>query len=775
MNSLKTFITLLFSLGTLSLSAQNFSLSGYLRDSATGEELPFANVVVKGTTIGVNTNAYGFYTISLPAGDHVLLFQFLGYQTLEKKISLQKNERLSVELPLETKTLEEVVISGEAANANVVKNEMSVVSLSPKSIETIPVLFGEKDILKTLQLMPGVSSTGEGNTGFYVRGGSSDQNLIILDEAPVYNASHLLGFFSVFNSDAVKSLKLYKSGIPAEYGGRLSSVLDVKMNNGNDRKFGAEGGIGLISSRLTLEGPLKKNRGSFIVSGRRTYADLFLKLSSDPALKDSKLYFYDLNAKLNYRIGERDRLYLSGYFGRDVFESSGIFGLDWGNGTGTLRWNHLFSDRFFSNTSIIFSDYTYNIGLTSGSTPFDITAGIQDWNFKQDFNLALSNNNQLKFGFNIIRHDFTPGTLTPTGGNINFNAIIVPGRVAVETGTYVSYEQKLGERLQLTYGLRMSTFSNVGEMTEYQFESGQEVPFDSVTYGSGTFYNTQVGWEPRFNANFVINKKSSLKVSYNRTYQYLHLLSNSSAGSPTDVWIPTTPIVKPEIADQVALGYFRNFNDNKYESSIEVYYKNLDNQIDYKNGAEILLNPYLESQLVFGKGYAYGMEFFLKKRYGRFNGWVGYTLSTTRRVFEEINNGEPFSARQDRRHDISLVGMYKVNDRWELSATWVYNTGDAVTFPTGQYKVEDRRISVYSERNGYRMPSYHRMDFGATLQGKKTKKFESSWNFSVYNMYGRYNAFFIRFEENEDNPEQVDAIQTSLFSFVPAITYNFKF
>ncbi|BDC99455.1 TonB-dependent receptor [Persicobacter psychrovividus] len=775
MNPIKTLLLVLFLALGQAAFAQNFSVSGYLKDGKTGEELPFANVVVKGTTTGVTTNAYGFYTLTLPEGEYELNYQFLGYTTLTKKVSLNKNIKFTAELQPSTKTLEEVVIEGEAANANVVKNEMSVVALSPKSISTVPVLFGEKDILKTIQLMPGVSSTGEGNSGFYVRGGSADQNLIILDEAPVYNASHLLGFFSVFNSDAVKSLKLYKSGIPAQYGGRLSSVLDVKMDNGNDREFGGEGGIGLISSRLTLEGPIKKGKGSFIVSGRRTYADLFLKLSSNEGINQSKLYFYDLNAKANYRLGDNDRVFLSGYFGRDVFGNGDLFGLQWGNGTGTLRWNHLFSDRFFSNSSLIFSNYDYQIGVNSGSTPFTITSGIQDWNFKQDFDYSFANNNLLKFGFNIIHHTFQPGKLAPKEGNFSFNPITVPGREALETGTYVTFEQKLGARLQLNYGLRVSTFSNIGGMTEYQFAPGGETPTDSVTYGNGELYNTQVGIEPRFNANFVIDEQSSVKASYARTYQYLHLLSNSTAGSPTDVWVPTTPIIKPEYADQVALGYFRNFEENKYESSVEVYYKKLYNQIDYKNGAEILLNPFLESQLVFGKGYAYGMELFLKKKYGRFNGWIGYTLSTTRREFKEINDGKPFSARQDRRHDISIVGMYKLNDRWDLSATWVYNTGDAVTFPSGSYVIEDKQVPLYTERNGYRMPSYHRMDFGATFHGKKHEHFESSWNFSVYNLYARYNAYFIRFEDNEQNPEVSDVIQTSLFSLVPAVTYNFKF
>ena len=752
--------------------AQNFTLSGRIKDAANGEDLIGAAVVVQGMEgTGVITNTYGFYSITLPEGTYNVAIQYIGYQPVVKEVVLTKDVSLNIELAEESESLEEVVVSAEAANANVTKTEMSVAKLSPKEVEAVPVIFGEKDIIKMVQLLPGVKTSGEGGSGFSVRGGGLDQNLILLDEAPVYNASHLLGFFSVFNSDAIKDVTLYKGGMPAEYGGRASSVMDVVMKDGNSKRFGASGGIGLISSKLTLEAPIVKDKGSFIISGRRTYADVFLKLSSNEDLRNTTLYFYDLNMKANYQITDKDRVYLSGYFGRDNFGFGNDFGFNWGNATGTLRWNHIFNDRLFGNTSLIYSDYDYEFSIGAGEEQFGLSSGINDLNLKQDFTYFMNKDNTMSFGANIIRHEFVPGELS-AGEESAFSGSDIERQFALEGAAYVQNEQKVGQRWSFIYGLRYSVFDYTGPGTAYEIEDGQVV--STQTYDDWETIQLYHGLEPRVSVKYLLNEVSSLKVAYNRNYQYMHLLSNSTSGSPTDRWVPSSNNVKPQIADQVAAGYFRNFVDNKYEFSAEVYYKDMQNLIDYKPGAELIFNSSIETELVYGDGKAYGLELLLKKTQGKFTGWLSYTLSRSLREFDDIDDGKVFPSRQDRIHDLSVTAIYNFHPKWTASANFVFYTGDAVSFPSGRYEVDGVQVPYYTERNGYRFPNYHRMDLGVTWMVKKTKRFESSWNFSVYNVYGRENPYIINFEENEDTG-QVEAVQFSLFKAIPSVSYNFRF
>ena len=753
------------------ITGQSITVSGYIRDAKTGEDLIGATVSVKELSgKGTGTNAYGFYSLTLPSGQYQITAQYMGYEPQIQQINLTVPRKIDFLLVSQDNALGEVVVTSMRKNDNITKLEMGVQKLDTKDIKNIPVLFGEKDVLKTIQLLPGIKSAGEGSSGFNVRGGAVDQNLILLDEATVYNASHLMGFFSVFNSDAIKDISVYKGNEPSEYGGRLSSALDIKMNDGNDKKFSVNGGIGLISSRLTVEGPIVKDKGSFIVSARRTYADLFLKLSKDTTLNRAQLYFYDVNAKANYKIDSKNRIFLSGYFGKDVLGLSNTFGINWGNSTATLRWNHLFSDRLFSNTSLIFSNYTYRINMNNG-VELNIISRIQDYSLKQDFQLFSGTNNTIKFGFNSINHKIIPGVIT-SSSIVDMKTLT--NKFVWENAFYISHQHTFSDKFSVEYGARLSIFSSLGPGNFYSYDSIGN-PKDTTFYKAGKFVKTYANIEPRITLNYILNQQSALKASYARNVQNLHLISNSTSGNPTDLWIPSSNNVKPEIADQVSLGYYRNFNDNMFEFSAEIYYKYLQNQIDYKNGAELNFNENVESQILFGSGRAYGLELFLKKKYGRFNGWISYDLSRTERKFDAINNGSYYPARQDRTHDISIVGMYELSKHWSLSATWVYNTGNAVTFPSGKYEIDGKTVMLYTERNASRMPSYHRLDIGATWIVKKTPKFESSWTFSLYNAYGQENAYTITFQNNPDDLTKTQAIQTTLFKFVPSFSYNFKF
>jgi hypothetical protein len=754
------------------LTQQNYTISGYIRSNETGEALFGATVFVKELYKGTAANAYGFYSITLPEGKHSVQYSYLGNISKTENIELSGNISKNIELQQAAIEIAEVVIVSEASNKNIKAPAMSVVKISPEDVVSVPVIFGEQDILKTISLMPGVKSAGEGNSGFYVRGGSADQNLIILDEAPVYSSAHLLGFFSVFNSDAVKDMEFYKGNAPANYGGRLSSVLDIQMKEGNSKTVAASGGIGLIASRLTIEAPIVKDRGSFIISGRRTYADIFLPLWKDPAAKSTKLYFYDFNAKANFKINDKNRIFLSGYFGRDVFKISDLVGFNWGNKTATLRWNHIFGNKLFLNSSLIYSDYNYGIGYNVGEL-LEVTSGIRDFNLKEDFQYFINPKNTIKFGFNTIDHTFRPGELKSENEDFT-SSIVIDKKHAVESAVYISHKFEISDRLIIDYGLRYSNCAVIGPDTVYTYNENDEIT-SSISYNKGDIIQNYGNFEPRMTLNYIVNEKMSVKMSFARNTQYLHLLSNSTVALPTDVWISSSKIVKPQIADQIALGFFKNFKDNMFETSVEVYYKNFQNQIDYQNGANIILNEHVESQLVYGKGRAYGTELFIKKRTGDLTGWIGYTLSRTERSINEIDDGAWYPVKHDRTHDVSIVLMYDFNDKLKLSANWVYNTGNAVTFPEGKYIIDGVTVPAYTNRNGYRMPDYHRLDLGVTLTNKKREKFESSWNFSVYNTYARKNAYSISFRENENDPSKTEAVQQSLFRIVPSITYNFNF
>jgi hypothetical protein len=756
------------------LQAQTmFTVSGTIRDKRTGEVLIGASaILLEMPRSGMTSNSYGFYSLSARPGNYTLVVSFTGYRADSTKVTLDQDIRLPIGLIADGSELQEVVVSSTRRNENVVRPLMGVQKLSTGDIRNVPVIFGEKDVLKTIQLLPGIQAAGDGNSGFFVRGGGADQNLILLDEATVYNPSHLLGFFSTFNSDAIKDITVYKGGMPAEYGGRLSSVVDIKMNDGNNKEDHFGGGIGLISTRLNAEGPIVKDKGSFSISGRRTYADLFLRLSPDSNVNSNTLYFYDLNVKANYKLNERNRFYLSGYFGRDALAFGGAFGIDYGNATGTARWNHLFNNRLFSNTSFIYSNYSYKIKINSNNNDIAITSNIRDLDLKEDLQYYVNADNKVDFGFNAIRHAISPGVISASATS-SFNSLSLQDKYSLENAAYISHEWSPG-KVHLNYGLRFSAFYVFGPGNFYRYDaSGNAI--DTAHYRSGQLVTSYFNPEPRFSMSYPLSEETSFKLSYDRNVQVLHLLSNSTSANPTDLWLPSSNIVRPGIADQVSIGYYRNFHDNQYEFSTETYYKALQNQIDYKNGAQLIANENVESQLLFGKGRAYGLELFFKKKTGRLTGWVSYTLSRTELQIDGVNEGKWYPARQDRTHDISIVGIYQANKKWTLSATWVYYTGNAVTFPSGKYRVNDQTAFYYTERNAYRMPAYHRMDVAATLQGKKKRRFESSWTFSVYNLYGRENAYSIVFQDDPADASKTQAIQYALFRFVPSITYNFKF
>lgn len=750
------------------------TISGTIKDAGSGETLIGATVrVAELPGTGAATNEFGLYSLTLPEGTYQLVFSYIGYAQVSQTVDLQQDTRVNISLKDDSQQLQEVVVSATRPDENVKSPQAGIEKINMEEINKIPVLMGERDVLKSIQLVPGVNSAGEGNAGFYVRGGAADQNLILLDDALVYNASHLLGFFSTFNSDAIKNATIYKAGMPAEYGGRLSSVLDIRMNDGNNQDFRVSGGIGLISARLNVEGPIQKEKSSFLISGRRTYADIFLGLSGEENVNNSSLYFYDLNAKANYIFSDKDRLYLSGYFGRDKLGFQDQFGLDWGNATGTLRWSHVINNRWFSNTSAIFSDYNYRIDINFSGEEIGILSRIQDWTLKQEFQYFPNPRNAVKVGFHSTYHTVVPGEIS-VSENSSINPPALDDRLSWENAVYASNNWTASPRLSIIYGLRLSTFSVLGGSDFYTLDAENEV-VDTLRYGTGDFVKTYVNLEPRLSTAYQLNDNSSLKATYARTTQNMHLISNSTTSSPTDRWVPSSNIIKPEIADQVSLGYFRNFADNTYEFSVEGYYKYLQNQIDYKDGADVSNSNAIETELLFGEGRAYGLELFFKKKYGRFNGWVGYTLSRTEKLIDGINQDDWYPARQDRTHDVSLVGIYELNKRWTLSATWVFNTGNAVTFPSGKYKVDDQVVFYYTERNGYRLPDYHRLDFGATLQLKERKRYSSELSFSLYNVYGRENPFIVNFRENENDASMTEAYQIALFKLVPSISYNFKF
>lgn len=752
---------------------EKHTISGTIKSATTGETLIAATIRAADTKYATSSNEYGFYSLTLPQGSYTITVNAIGSKSYRTMIDLQKNMSLNVAVEDDSNELETVTITTNATKRNIDNPQMGMERLSVNETKNVPVLLGERDVIKTLQLLPGVKTSGEGSGGFFVRGGSADQNMILLDEAPVYNASHLLGFFSTFNSDAIKNVTLYKSGMPAQYGGGLSSVLDVKMNDGNNQKYGVSGGVGLIAARINVEGPIQKEKSSFLISARRTYADMLLKLSSDSASRDAKLYFYDVNLKANYILGDKDRLFVSGYFGKDVLGSENVMGINWGNAASTLRWNHVFSSKLFSNTSIIFSNYDYRIQSTADESSFSLFSQIRDWNFKEDLQWYANEKNTVSFGLNSIYHTIKPGEVQ-AAGNSGLISQDLQNRYSRENAVYASNTWKASSALSFTYGLRVSAFSILGKGDYYTLDNAGNVT-ETTSYKKGEVVKTYINFEPRFAAALQLNESTAIKASYVRNAQNLHLVSNSNASSPTDRWVASTNIIKPELSDQVSLGYYKNLGNDNYELTVETYYKTLQNQIDYRNGADIYTNKPIETQLLYGKGRAYGAEFLLKKKNGKLTGWVGYTISKSERQIDGINDDNWYNARQDRTHDISLVSMYQLSKKWSLSANWVFATGNAVTFPIGKYKLLGHSYFNFSDRNADRMPSYHRLDLGATKLLKQTKKFSSELNFSLYNAYGRENAYRITFRDNETDPNRTEAVKTTLFRFVPSISYNFKF
>ena len=795
-----------------------FTVSGYVKDASNGEHSIGANVYIKELMKGGYTNQYGFYSITVEKGNYHLVVSYLGYENFVKEIKLDKDLRLNVEMKLTSIETQEIEVVSEKSDKNISNTAVGSVKMDIEEIKKIPAFMGEVDVLKTIQLLPGVKSAGEGNTGFYVRGGGPDQNLILLDEAVVYNASHLLGFFSVFNGDAVKSINLIKGGMPAQYGGRLASVLDISMKEGNNKQFHAEGGIGIISSRLTLQGPIKKDTGSFIISARRTYIDVLAKpfAKKGSSLRNSGYFFYDLNAKANYRLSDKDRIFASGYFGRDVLnfqDPIALFNLKvgWGNSTGVVRWNHLFTDKLFMNTSAIFSDYIFSFGAGQSGFEFNLFSGIRDWNGKVDFNYYPTIRHEIKFGANYIFHTFTPSSVSAKQGDTEFNFGAIKKNYAHEVAAYISDDFEVTDKLKIYAGLRYSNFLQVGPFDRYVKDPLNGQTSQIIHFSSNQKVKDYGGLEPRLNIRYELNSKSSVKVSYTYNLQYIHLASLSAIALPTDTWVPCSELVQPQKGTQYSLGYFRNFLENKFETSVEVYYKDLKNQIEYKDGAlpGSDVNDNVDNQFVFGTGQAYGAEFFLKKRLGKFNGWIGYTLSYTTRKFPDLNQGKEFFAKYDRRHDVSVITSYDLSKKWTFSAIWVYSTGNAITVPTAYYIIDGNFVTEYGDRNAFRMPAYHRLDLSATFtpdrnkriehkkqrlirrfeaQGKDVssivvpkkwlKNYESSWSFSVFNAYNRHNPYIVYFSSEgslSTGDYKAKAKQVYLFPVLPSVTWNFKF
>jgi hypothetical protein len=763
------FFTLLFTV--INAIAQRYTISGTIRLKSTGETVIGATIEdIKNKQFSVS-NSYGFYSISLPSGQVRIAVSYTGTKSDTFSVYLSSDIQKDFALENFPEKLDEVVVNLSPGKKMVRSTLVGVEQLSAKDINSIPQLLGERDPLKAIQLLPGIKPAGEGSSGIYVRGGAGDQNLILLDEAVVYNASHLLGFFSTFNPDVIKDVTVYKAGMPAQYGDRLSSVVDVRMNDGNNQQFSMSGGIGIISSRLNIEGPLQKNVSSFLISGRSTYIDPFLKLSGDSSINRNKIGFYDLNTKVNYSLGKRDQLFLSGYFGNDHLAAGDEIGLRWGNSTGTLRWNHIFNNRVFSNTSLIYSNFDYRINIHLDANQLNIFSRIRDARLKQEWQWS-NTNHKFRTGFDIVHHTINPGDIT-TSANSNFNDIKYEKRYSLENAAFFSDEWKLTPTLSLNYGLRVETFSILGKGNFFNLDSSGKI-LDTIAVQAGHVLKTYFDLEPRLSMRFMLNSESSVKASFDRNTQNLHLLSNSTASRPTDRWVSSTNNIKPETANQVSLGYYRDFS-SLYEFSVETYYKSMAHQIDYRDGADLDKEKNLETQLLYGIGKAYGIEFLIRKRSGKLSGWISYTLSKSEKKIDGINNNQWYNARQDRTHDIAVVTSLKTPRNWSLSATWVFYTGDAISLPDAKYTVNNSVYYYYSKRNGYRMPDYHRLDISATKTFKKRKRFTSELTFGVYNTYGRENAYTISFETSKEDHQTTEAIKTALFRFVPSVSYNFKF
>ncbi|ARV14569.1 TonB-dependent receptor [Polaribacter sp. SA4-12] len=788
----KKILSLLFLISFTAFSQEKQTISGTIYDDSNNETLIGVSIYFPDLNIGTTTNEYGFYSVTLPEGTYKIQLSYLGYATIIETIDLQEKLSKNFKLKEEAESLDEILIEANIENLNVRTPQMSVNKLTSASIKQIPVVLGEADIIKSLILLPGVTSAGEGASGFNVRGGAADQNLILLDEAIVFNSSHLFGFFSVFNPDVIKNVKLYKGGIPAKYGGRLSSVLDIYQKEGNSKELNVTGGIGLVSSRLLIEGPIKKEKISFLVGGRSSYAHLFLPLFDN----DNKAYFYDLNTKVNYRVNDRNSIFFSGYFGKDVFGISDNFVNTYGNKVGNLRWNHLFSDKLFSNLSLIYSDYFY--GLTLDFVGFEWDSGITNYNIKYDFKHYLSNKIKLSYGVNNIYSKFNPGEIKPNRDDSGIIAEKLTDKYANEFAAYIDAEHKISDKLQLQYGIRFSNFTRLGQDELNMYTNDEAVIYNSEfkkyesadAIGTESFKRSNAisnfnNLEPRVSASYLLDNNTSIKASYNRMAQYLHLLSNTASPTPLDVWAPSGKYIKPQLLDQYAIGYFKSIKDGDYSLETEVFYKDIQNRIDYINGANLVANNEIETVILNGKARAYGLEVLLKKNEGKFKGWIAYTLSrseqlTAGRTANEpgINSGEWYNTPYDKTHDFSINASYELNEKWKFNTNFVFQTGQPTNYPVGQYEVQGLNVPIYDDnrRNADRLPTYHRLDISATLTPRKNKnrKLQGEWVFGIYNLYGRQNAASINFTQNRETYRN-EAIQTSIFGMVPSVTYNFKF
>lgn len=763
--------------------AQQYILSGLVTDKETSEPLTGVNVYAHQMQRGAVTDFDGRYQISLPAGNHKIIFSFIGYQRQERQINLTSDTTLTIALDNGGIRLREVTVTGQRTNRNVERAEMGTVSLDIESIRNIPAFLGEVDILRTIQLLPGVQSAGDGNTGFFVRGGDADQNLVLLDDAVVYNASHLFNFFSVFNADAIKDITLFKGGISPEYGGRLSSVLDVGMKNGDMNRYNLKGGIGLISSRLTVDGPIQYGRSAFMVSGRRTYADLFLRLSPDETQRNTQLFFYDLNGKMNYVLNDRNRFFLSGYYGKDVTLLGNLFGFDWGNATSSLRWNHIVNDRFLSDLSLLYSNYQFNINGDIGPASFRWNSMLHSINLKSDFTYLSNNDNTFSFGVQSIYHNLDPGRIAASIENAALVDIRLSANNGLEHGVYFNNEQDLfSGRLAVVYGIRASVFQVIGPGKQYTFDKSNPLRWqvaDTLELQTGSFYNSFFDLEPRLNIRFKINEANSIKASYNRMTQYIQQAQSAQSVAPYDVWFSVSNNIKPMHADQVSLGYFRNFFSDEIESSVEVYYKDMRNISDVVDNGDILGNELLEGQLRTGMGWAYGLEFLVQKTNGPLSGFLGYTWAYSKRKIDDINNGNPYFAPNDRRHDLSLSGSYEITRKWNVGLNFTYATGAAYTLPVGKMYFQGAFAPIYADRNSSRLPDYHRLDISVTyspnIRDRDNRRFESSWNFSVFNVYARANPISVSFAENSDRPGTPNSSFFFIPGPIPAVTWNFNF
>ncbi len=779
-------LVMLFLFSATSPAQKKYTISGYVKDTASGETVIAANIAVNGRSTVITSNQYGFYSVTLAEGKYNIVTTHVGYRPSFIAVNLTEDTKLNIVLNSGTELSEAVVVQSSRRENNVKATQMGRITLPIEQIKTVPAFLGEVDLLKVVQLLPGVRNAGEGSAGIYVRGGGPDQNLIMLDDAVVYNTGHLFGFFSIFNADAIKNVTLIKGGMPAQYGGRLSSVLDVSMKEGNNQKYQVEGGLGLIASRLSVQGPIKKDKSSFIISGRRTYVDALAKgfIKKGSQFYGSGYYFYDLNAKLNYKFNEKDRLYLSGYFGRDVFNFSNgrqslKVNIPWGNATGTLRWNHVFNNKLFANTTAVYNDYNFTFNATQNNLQLQLASGIRDVSVKQDYDYYPASDHKLKFGFLFTYHRFKPSVVSGRQDSINFSPLNAQIKFANEEAVYVQDDWDISKRFKINAGLRYSSFQQIGKYKIFdEDEFGNRK--DSTVFGRGQTVKNYGGLEPRLTLRYTLNDATSIKASATRNLQYIHLVSNSGTTLPTDLWVPSTYKVKPQISWLYAGGLFKNFKNNSYETSLEVYYKSMQNQIEYKEGYTPNSLQDTENSFTFGKGWSYGTEFFVNKVKGRFTGWIGYTLSYTWRKFAALNFGEKYPAKFDRRNDMSIVAIYELSKKWKLSGSFVYGTGNAATLPQRFYVIGGVLTQEYSAINQYRLPSYHRIDLGATLTPKKNegRKWKTEWVFSIYNAYSRKNPYFIYYDQTGspyDGTLQVQAKQVSLFPIIPAVTYNFKF